>query len=75
EGGMAHMLDHFGPSLKSPWTRLDAPELTERLRDDMVSGCESASGGRPIAELVAERDRAIIAVQRAVAASRSAHDE
>ncbi|PXY19111.1 3-hydroxyacyl-CoA dehydrogenase NAD-binding domain-containing protein [Prauserella muralis] len=75
EGGMAHMLDHFGPSLKAPWTRLDAPELTERLRDDMVSGCESASDGRPIAELVAERDRAIIAVQRAVAASRSAHDE
>jgi len=28
EGGMAHMLDHFGPSLKSPWTRLEAPELT-----------------------------------------------
>ena len=24
QGGMAHMLDHFGPSLLSPWTRLDA---------------------------------------------------
>ena len=30
EGGMAHMLDHFGPSLKSPWTRLEAPELDAR---------------------------------------------
>ena len=28
QGGMAHMLDHFGPSLLSPWTRLTAPELT-----------------------------------------------
>ncbi|MBK3548117.1 L-carnitine dehydrogenase, partial [Streptomyces sp. MBT60] len=31
EGGMAHMLDHFGPSLKSPWTRLEAPELDRAL--------------------------------------------
>jgi carnitine 3-dehydrogenase len=28
EGGMAHNLDHFGPALKLPWTRLEAPELT-----------------------------------------------
>lgn len=66
EGGMAHMLDHFGPSLKSPWTRLEAPELTEELRDRMVKGCEEAADGRSIAELVAERDRAVIAVMRAV---------
>jgi carnitine 3-dehydrogenase len=66
EGGMAHMLDHFGPSLKSPWTRLDAPELTDELRDAMVKGCEEAAGGRSIAELVADRDRAVIAVMRAV---------
>ncbi|WP_433873391.1 3-hydroxyacyl-CoA dehydrogenase NAD-binding domain-containing protein [Saccharopolyspora sp. CA-218241] len=72
EGGMAHMLDHFGPSLKSPWTRLEAPELTDELRDRMVEGCETASGGRDIAELVADRDRAVIAVLRAVEAVRGA---
>ncbi|GAA1977477.1 3-hydroxyacyl-CoA dehydrogenase NAD-binding domain-containing protein [Amycolatopsis minnesotensis] len=72
EGGMAHMLDHFGPSLKSPWTRLDAPELTAELRDRMVEGCEDEAGGRSIAGLVAERDRAIIAVQRAVEGARDA---
>ena len=66
EGGMAHMLDHFGPSLKSPWTRLEAPELTDELRERMVRGCEDAAGGRGIAELVAERDRAVIAVMRAI---------
>ncbi|GAA3563305.1 3-hydroxyacyl-CoA dehydrogenase NAD-binding domain-containing protein [Amycolatopsis ultiminotia] len=66
EGGMAHMLDHFGPSLKSPWTRLDAPELTTQLRDAVVEGCDEEAGERTIADLVAERDRAIIAVQRAV---------
>ena len=66
EGGMAHMLDHFGPSLKSPWTRLAAPELTEDLRDRMVEGCDEASGGAKVADMVADRDRAIIEVMRAV---------
>ena len=66
EGGMAHMLDHFGPSLKSPWTRLEAPELTDELRNRMVEGCEEAAEGRDIAELVADRDRAIIEVMRVV---------
>jgi carnitine 3-dehydrogenase len=70
EGGMAHMLDHFGPSLQSPWTRLEAPALTRELRDAVVDGCDKAAGGKSIAELVAERDRAVIAVQRAVRASR-----
>ncbi|GAB3895446.1 hypothetical protein GCM10029964_075340 [Kibdelosporangium lantanae] len=28
QGGMAHMLDHFGPALLEPWTRLSAPPLT-----------------------------------------------
>lgn len=70
EGGMAHMLDHFGPSLKAPWTRLEAPELTTELRDAVVAGCEDEAGERTIADLVAERDRAIIAVQRAVEEAR-----
>ncbi|GAB3848175.1 3-hydroxyacyl-CoA dehydrogenase NAD-binding domain-containing protein [Nesterenkonia populi] len=65
EGGMAHMLDHFGPSLKSPWTRLDAPELTEKLRDDVVEGC-AAEDARAVRELVAERDRGIIALRRMI---------
>jgi carnitine 3-dehydrogenase len=70
EGGMAHMLDHFGPSLKAPWTRLAAPELTTGLRDAVVDGCLDEAGERSISDLVAERDRAIIAVQRAVEEAR-----
>jgi len=65
-GGMAHMLDHFGPSLKSPWTRLDAPELTPELRDRVVDGCLNEAGDRTIADLVAERDAKLIAVMRAL---------
>jgi carnitine 3-dehydrogenase len=66
QGGMAHMLDHFGPSLLSPWTRLEAPELTPKLRDAVVDGCEREAAGRSIDELVAERDRGVIAILRAL---------
>jgi carnitine 3-dehydrogenase len=62
QGGMAHMLDHFGPSLLSPWTRLAAPELTGELRDEVVDGCERESGERTIDDLVAERDRGVVGI-------------
>jgi carnitine 3-dehydrogenase len=66
QGGMAHMLDHFGPSLESPWTRLVSTELTPELRDEMVAGCEREAAGRSVDDLVAERDRGVIAVLRAL---------
>lgn len=67
EGGMAHMLDHFGPSLKSPWTRLEAPELSQKLRDDVVAGCDIAAGDNTIPDLIATRDAGIIALRRLTA--------
>ena len=66
QGGMAHMLDHFGPSLLAPWTRLTAAELTPELRDAVVEGCEREADGRTIDDLVAERDRGVIAILRAL---------
>ena len=63
-GGMAHMLDHFGPSLLSPWTRLAAPDLTPELRDRVVRGCAEEAGSRSIADLVRERDRALVDLLR-----------
>lgn len=66
QGGMAHMLDHFGPSLKAPWTRLEAPELTAELRDRMVEGCAEAAGDRDITDMIRDRDRAVIAVMRSI---------
>lgn len=62
EGGMAHMLDHFGPSLQSPWTRLKAPELTEHLRNAVVDGCSKEAAGRSVADLVIERDKGLTAI-------------
>jgi carnitine 3-dehydrogenase len=56
QGGMAHMLDHFGPALLEPWTRLDAPELTPRLRDLVVTGVGESVGDVTVQQLVRERD-------------------
>jgi carnitine 3-dehydrogenase len=66
QGGIAHMLDHFGPSLQSPWTRLVSTELTDELRENVIAGCDREAGGRSIDELVAERDRGVISVLRAL---------
>ena len=66
-GGMAHMLDHFGPALQEPWTRLEAPPLTQELRDRMVEGCEREAAGRTVAELVRERDAKLVAILKALA--------
>jgi carnitine 3-dehydrogenase len=63
-GGMAHMLDHFGPSLLSPWTRLAAPDLTSDLRDRVIRGCAEEAGARTFADLVRERDRALVDLLR-----------
>ncbi|GAA3705344.1 3-hydroxyacyl-CoA dehydrogenase NAD-binding domain-containing protein [Oceanisphaera sediminis] len=64
QGGMAHLLDHFEESLKEPWTRLDAPELTPQLKDDMVAGCLSQANGASINELIQERDDCLIRIMQ-----------
>jgi carnitine 3-dehydrogenase len=60
QGGMAHMLDHFGPALLEPWTRLEAPPLTRELRDRMLDGCLREADGRSIADLERARDAFLV---------------
>jgi len=66
EGGMATNLDQFGPALKLPWTRLEAPELTQELRDRMVEGCNAIAGTQRFEDMAAKRDAQIVAVLRAI---------
>jgi len=67
-GGMAANLDQFGPALKLPWTRLEAPELTPELRNRMVEGCDEMAAGRNFEDLAAERDRGLVAILKAIKA-------
>ncbi len=71
EGGMATNLDQFGPALKLPWTRLEAPELTQELRDRMVEGCNAIAGTQRFEDMAAKRDAQIVAVLRAIRDARS----
>jgi carnitine 3-dehydrogenase len=64
EAGMRHMLAQFGPALKWPWTKLEAPELTDALIDRMVEGTQAQAGGRSIRELERLRDNYLVAIQQ-----------
>jgi carnitine 3-dehydrogenase len=64
EAGMRHMLAQFGPALKWPWTKLEAPELTETLIDRMVEGTQAQAAGRSIRELERLRDNYLVAIQQ-----------
>jgi len=64
ETGMRHMLAQFGPCLKWPWTRLEAPELSETLIDRMVEGTQAQAAGRSIRELERLRDDCLVAIQQ-----------
>ncbi len=64
EPGMRHMLAQFGPCLKWPWTKLEAPELTETLIDRMVEGTQAEAAGRSIRDLERLRDDYLVAIQQ-----------
>lgn len=69
EGGMAYCLDQFGPALKLAWSRLDAPELTQTLREQLIEGTARQAGDRDYATLNRERDSGLVAIQQALRAS------
>ncbi|MDH3513021.1 MAG: L-carnitine dehydrogenase, partial [Gammaproteobacteria bacterium] len=64
--GMAYCLDQFGPALKLPWSRLEAPDLTPALRQKLIEGTRREAGTRDYATLNSERDRALVAIQKAL---------
>src|ERR1700741_2996725 len=64
ETGMRHMLRQFGPCLKWPWTKLEAPELSGALIDKMVAGTQAQAAGRSIRELERLRDDYLVAIQQ-----------
>ncbi len=67
-GGMRYMLEHFGPALELPWTKLEAPRLTPELIDHMATGAEHQAAGRSIWDLERLRDDYLVSVMRALRA-------
>ena len=73
DAGMRHFMAQFGPALKLPWTKLEAPELTESLIDAVVDGSSAQLGKHSIADLERYRDDCLLAVQAAVKATKLKH--
>ncbi len=68
EAGMRHFMAQFGPTLKLPWTRLEAPELTEALIDRIVGQSDDQAKGRSIRDLERLRDDCLVSVLQALRA-------
>ncbi|MEM9041082.1 MAG: 3-hydroxyacyl-CoA dehydrogenase NAD-binding domain-containing protein [Actinomycetota bacterium] len=65
--GMRHFLAQFGPALQWPWTKLtDVPEWTDELVGTIASQSDDQSGHRTIDELLADRDRNLVALLSAL---------
>jgi carnitine 3-dehydrogenase / betainyl-CoA thioesterase len=67
DAGMRGFLEHFGPALEWPWTKLtDVPPLTPELVDRIASQSDAQAGGRSLADLERERDDCLVAVLQAL---------
>ena len=64
--GMHHFMEQFGPALKLPWTKLEAPELTEELINKMADGTNKQADGMSLRELEKKRDNCIVSVMKAL---------
>jgi carnitine 3-dehydrogenase len=68
EAGMRHFLAQFGPALKLPWTKLEAPELTDALIDRVAEQSDAQAGAASIRDLEARRDACLVGVLDALRA-------
>ncbi len=67
EEGMRAFMEHFGPALALPWTKLvDVPELTTEFLDKVAGQSDAQARGRSVAELERERDDCLVAVLQAL---------
>ena len=67
DAGMRGFLEHFGPALEWPWTKLmDVPELTGELVDRIATQSDAQADGRSLRDLERERDDCLVAVLRAL---------
>jgi len=73
DAGMRHFMNQFGPALQLPWTYLPAPELTEKLVDDVVEGTCEQLGSHSIAALESYRDDCLLAELEAVKTTNAKH--
>ncbi len=62
EAGMRHFMAQFGPALKLPWSKLEAPELTPDLLEKIVAQSDAQAGDRSVRELEELRDDCLVSI-------------
>lgn len=60
EGGIRHTLAHLGPLMEAMWDDLGSPRIGDGLTDALAAGIGDELAGRPLAEVVAERDAILV---------------
>ena len=60
KSGMKHMLKQFGPALKLPWTKLKAPNLSNKLIKKLVDGTKKQSRGKSVEKISRIRDKYLL---------------
>ena len=67
EGGMRQFLEHFGPCLSLPWTKLmDVPEFNKELIDLIANQSDTQANGLSVTELEQIRDKNLVEIQKAL---------
>lgn len=66
EGGMEYCLEQFGPALKLPWSRMEAPELSPELARKLIDGSLEVAGDRDYGTLNRQRDEGLVAIRKAL---------
>ncbi len=64
-GGLAHYLDHLGPSQERRWADLGRPTLDDDTRGRLIDGVAAEAAGRTVPELEERRDRGLIDILKA----------
>ena len=67
EGGMRQFLEHFGPCLSLPWTKLmDVPEFNNELIDLISNQSDTQANGLSVTELEQIRDKNLVEIQKVI---------
>lgn len=70
DGGLRAYCDHFRDTFNGWWDGMGEVYLTDAVIETLVAGVQDAAAGRTPAEIAAERDAMIVAMQTALRARR-----
>lgn len=66
EGGIRDYFEKFPGHLTEPYTRMEAPEVDESLKTQVVEGMAPLTRGRSVDEIMARRDELLIEMMRVI---------